>query len=320
MNHTLTQWTKALVCIAPLVLGACGCGGDGVPLPESETAPKETLTMDQALVLVGRVGALWGVADTTVNVAKRLLDNHNVFGSDQSTGSCWLGGTVRDTYKDVDGNKRVSAGDLLESEAFQCRERATGGAEISSNGKVSLLVRQAEGSQDKYFESFLPWHFSTRQTYTALVSTTPDSVSRLEGAIETEHSHLGAVLRFDQFVRSTQTSQNVVVRVLKGEFRQEYASHVGNPAYKGVTYTGLDMRTNLTAEREVALTSWGSMTLSGVGNVLSGQLRVSTGKDSIVVQVLGPDQVRVDLDVDANGTVDASRAGVWSTLVNTSIF
>lgn len=320
MDKRMNRWKRALLYMGLMMLSACGGGGDDGTSPQPGTEPKAALTMDQARVLVGRVGALWGVANTTIEVSKRMLDNFNASGSYDVTGHCQIDGQARNAYRDVDGNRTLSTGDELTVEAFRCKEYSAGVAKVESNGQVKLAVRQAEGVQRNYFESFFPWRFAARHTYASLVSTTSDQISELNGSMDTDHSNEGATLRFDNFARTTETTQKVAFQVLSGEFRLEYANHVGKPSYKSATYVGLDMRTNLGDQPDFPFTSWGAMTLRGDGVVLSGQLRISAGNDKVLVTVLGPDQVRIDLDRGGDGTADASFSGLWSAIGNEAIF
>lgn len=306
-----------------VALAACGGGGSDSEQPAAPSSPTPVvpaaLDLDQAVLLAGRVGNLWGLAQTVSVVSERLVKNYTLGGSDDSTGDCELAGSITDSYRDTDSNGKLSAGDSLGMVGHACREYDEARLPVTTTGSVSALLTQVEGIA--FYLSHDRWLLNARQTYQELAMSYPAYSFRWNGSAEVSDNAARSAVRFDNLFQQLVTTQTAVIRAMSGEVHREYGNYL-NKTVKSLLLKELTLHTNLVGTNEVLATIPGEsrITLDPTGAVVaSGEIKVLVGKDAVIIAVTGVDQVRVDLDLQGDGTVDASRALTWSAMVNNAV-
>lgn len=310
------------LCVVVALTACGGGGGASEPAPESTVPPPvvpAALDIDQAVLLAGRVGNLGGLAGSVSGVSERLEDNFTAFGTEETRGDCELSGSVTDIYRDVDGNRRLSAGDSLGMVAHSCREWDDAGMQHTTTGAVSATVTQADGII--FYLGNDRWMLNTRQNYQDLAVTYPSYSFRWNGFAEASDSAARSVARFDNLVQQSVTTQTAVIRAISGEVHRDFAKDL-NKTLTSLLFKELTLRTNLVGTAEVLATIPGEsrIVFDPKGSVpVSGEIRVRVGNDVVTIVVTGLDAVRVDLDLKGDGTVEGSRALTWTAMVNNAI-
>jgi len=314
---------QSLALLGVFALAGCGGGGSDSEQTSQPTTPPSSVTtvldLDQAVLLAGRVGNLWGLAQTVSAFSERLAENYTPGGSDESTGDCELAGSITDTYRDLDGNSRLSAGDVLGMVGNACREYVDARLPVTTTGSVSATLKDVEGIA--LYMGNDRWLLNSRQTYQDLLLNYPTYSYRWSGSADVSDNAARSVVRFDNLFQQAVTTQTAAIRVMSGEVHREYGNYL-NRTVKSLLFKDVTVRTNLVGSSEVTATIPGDarITLDATGaSAASGEMKVLVGKDTVIIAVIGVDQVRVDLDLQGDGSIEASRTLSWSALLNNAV-
>ena len=308
-----------------VVLALAGCGGGGsdsaqLPGPvEPQPVVPTAFDLDQAVLLAGRVGNLWGLAQTVSAFSERLVENYTLGGSYESRGDCALSGSITNSYRDMDGNWKLSAGDSLGMVGNACQELDDSRLAVTTTGSVFATVKQVEGII--FYGSDDRWLMSSRQTYQDLAMKYPSYGFRWNGSVEVRDNSVRSVVKFDDLIQQSVTTQTSVIHAISGELTREYGSY-RDRTIKALLLKELALRTNLNGTTEATATIPGEsrIEMDPTGTVpASGEIKVKVGNGAVNIAVIGVDQVRVELDLQGDGSIEASRTLSWTALVGNAV-
>lgn len=314
-----------LLCVlSSAVLMACGGGGGGSESggtsadanpPQNVVAPA-SLSIADAQLIAGRVASLVGMLGSLSLFAELAHDSFSPFAQAQETEACELGGSATRLQSDADGNRTLSAGDSLGLSANACREEGDGDAVMQVDGRYDISVLSVSGMPYGVGSS---WTARNRQTYSGFTVAGAGAYVRLDGVAEVEDTARLHTYRFFDISQSGAVATNRI-QLRSGEATMEVAG--ANGATDGglaVGFKDLVVLTNLSASDKVSMTASAQAASSlrfGVDGVVSaGTLVLQLEKARVVMTVIAPNQVRVDLDNNNDGSIDATQTLAWSALI-----
>lgn len=273
--------------------------------------------MPDAQLIAGRVASVVGMLGSLSTFAELAQDNFDAFAPAQETVSCESGGSVTRLQVDGDGNRRFSAGDSLGQVGNDCREQAEGGGTTQINGRYDVSVLAASGFP---YGAGSDWNVRTRQTYSGLTLAVGGFSIRFDGSAEVEDTAKTHTYRFLDLSQSSTLTSNAI-QVVSGEATLESARADGTTQGEiGVQFKDVVVRTNVSASEKVNVTvpaaTASSLNFGPDGIPFAGALVLQLEKAKVVVTVLAPNQVRVDVDNNNDGSIDATQTLAWSALIS----
>lgn len=304
-------------------LAACGGGGGGgdssggsVTASGGLVAPA-SLTLTQGQMFAGRVANLVGQSAGATGVSEDLYVLATSTTASSGAEVCEQGGSVSFTRNDADRNNIVSAGDSISLTGANCG-LLEGGATVTLDGRVEAQVLVASGGL--YYQPGMVWNLRTRQTYSALAGTINGQTARIDGVVEVDDSQVGSTYRFANYVVSLASSQKAI-QVISGDLfinTNVYTAGSTDPTRITAQFNNVVIQTNLSATEKVNLTvpagAAPQLRFDATGQVIGGTLIVQLDKAKITVTVIAPNQVRVDVDNNNDGSIDATQTLTWAAL------
>jgi len=224
--------------------------------------------------------------------------------------ACMVSGTVTLSWDDRDNNDDLNAGDALGFVFSDCQNDDT---EVL-NGSVNVVMTRIDGGAQLT-------GFAGRMTLTALSGRALDGrhAYTVNGALRMEFTQTSAT---SETLRLT-TDGDVVANVQTHRFTDTVtllAGYVNDSSYDSTQMRGSNafngsFRSTAAGGMMRAATTAPFIDLATDDHPSSGTLRITSNKGTIDVQALSTSQVRIALDADGDGAVDASQTETWDWLL-----
>jgi hypothetical protein len=319
-----TSFMLAAICAGALT--ACGGGGGGTDSPaptDSATQPPEattapaTLSMVDAQLLVGRVGSIFGLLGSLSTFSEVAYDRFRAFAPVQETDACELGGTITRLQADADGDWRISKGDSMGTVLSNCTENTDNGA-MQTNGRYDIAVLDVSGSGFAYGLGS-NWSTRSRQKHAGFTIRGGELSVRYDGEVEVQDTLNMHTYNFFGISQSSMLSSNAI-QLVSGQATLEATrvnGFLNGPAKVG--FNDVVVKTGLSSGEEVLVTvpasTASSLSFGPDSLVNAGSLVLQLQKARVTVTVLAADQVRIDMDNNSDGTIDATQTHTLSSLV-----
>jgi hypothetical protein len=304
-NFLLTALTAAL-------LTACGGGGGGSAptVPTIALVSPAVLSNEQAQQIAGRVISTLGFGLSGTIFSQALYDIAVNSPAASGTEACSSGGTVSYAKADVTPVGVVSAGDDISLSASGCTDSSTG-AGVRFSGAVAERVTAVTGTP---YSAFAGWALTSTQTYTNLLVATGGLNLTFNGILSLNDRDTLNEYAFASFSINNATTQRFT------EIRTGGMAIVGSPLPDvKLGFQNLVMQTSLSPTEKINVSATQTPTqqifLNGTTQqVTSGVLPIVLDRARILVTVTGPNTVRLDLDNNADGTIDSTQNLTWTGL------
>ena len=224
--------------------------------------------------------------------------------------ACMVSGTVTLSWDDRDNNADLSAGDALGFVFSNCQNDDT---EVI-DGSVNVVMTRIDGGAQLT-------GFAGRMTLTALSGRALDGrhAYTVNGALLTDFRQTSPT---SETLRLT-TDGEVVANVQTHRFTDTVtllAGYVNDSSYDSMQMRGSNafngsFRSTAAGGTMRAVTTAPFIDLATDDYPSSGTLRITSNKGTLDVQALSTSQVRIALDADGDGTVDASQTETWDWLL-----
>jgi hypothetical protein len=317
-HHGMKTTAMSILCAA--TLAACGGGGGSdsaspdLQLPGDLVAPA-ALTLADAQLIAGRVASVAGVMSFLDTFSEISYDNFEPSGPASETDTCEMGGSYTRLQTDADGNLALSAGDTLASISNGCIEDLEEDGTVQSDGRYDITVLAISGTP--YF-GFGSWSTRNRQTYTGFTLGTSERSVRLDGTAEIQNSATLNTYRFSDLSQSSPRTLNFI-QILSGEAAIEATGTSSSTQNLNLSFTNMSLVTNLSATDKVRVAASSPAALplrfGSNGVVSSGSLILQLEKAKVVLTVVAPNQVRIDVDNNNDGSIDATQSMSWAAVI-----
>lgn len=322
---SLLSRQMAGVAVSAFALSACGGGGGGGtespgPAPPSNpslnTITPSVLTVAQAQLIAGRVASVVGMLGSFSAFSEIAYDNFEAFGAASRSNNCGLSGSVTRLQTDTDGNRRVSAGDSLGVIGNACRDEMDDGGAVQMDGRYDISVLAVSGTP---YTTGSTWTARNSQTYSAYTLATSQFSLRFDGSVEVEDAYRLRTYRFLGVSQASAITQNFI-QLASGSATFETSGLAGSSqAEVLVGFKDMAVVTNLSAAEMVnvkastsATTPWRFVN----GDLVAGTLVLQLDKAKITVTALTANQVRLDVDNNNDGSVDATQTFTATSLIS----
>jgi hypothetical protein len=293
------------------VLAACGGGGgDTAPAPNIALVQPAVLSNEQAQQIAGRVisSLAFGISGTVFSAA--LYDI--AISTPTPTGSevCSAGGTIGYARTDVAPINVVSAGDSISLTGNNCTDASTG-VGVTFNGTVNEVVNSILGTP---YTGAGTWALAGTQNYTNLLSATGGQSVTVNGTLAVNDRYDGNAYTFTNYSVSNAATQRATT-ITSGIVSLE-----GAPLPSvNLRFANLVMQTSLSPTEKVNVSATQTVAqqifINGSQQVSAGVLPIVLEKVRITVYVTGPNTVRLELDNNADGSIDSTQNVTWTGLV-----
>lgn len=301
-----------------VMCASCGGGGGGMAPPPPAPPPNPMalpITGDNAQditeVVLESVIATVEIVELTDIVGLPVLGGSNqgiakplVRDIFVEVASCDTG-EVTLTWNDADENLDLSTGDTLDAVFDMCFFTDSGqtldGAILFSN----ILI---EGDP---VNEIAPWRFAMTFGFDNLSATDSSGTSSIDGTLDLDLSTLDNVVIDLSVGTASLTAQDSGISVTLSDYLLTQSINVSTLEQR-ISADGTLTSTEL--EGSVDFETLQEFVVFGDDNPSLGQMLISDANSSVLVSVLDNMSVQLDIDVDADGTIDQTIVVTWTEL------
>jgi hypothetical protein len=213
-------------------------------------------------------------------------------------------GDVAVTWNDADDNLDLSTGDTLDA-VFDMCFFAEEGTTLDGAASFTNIVIVGEPGV------ITPWHFAMTFSFDNLSGTDSSGTSTIDGSLDVDMSSDDDVIIDLTIATASLTAQESGASATLSDYLLTQTINVSN-LEQVISADGTLTSTDL--EGSVSFETLQEFVVLGDDNPSSGQILISDANSSVLVTVIDNMSVQLEIDVDADGTIDQTIVVTWTEL------